>query len=217
MRYGIEEFPFHRRAGACPPPCCGLPKPREGQALALRYRDGDWGHPTIARDRPSRYGIEEFPFHRRAGACPPPCFGAMNDREGQALALRYRRFSVYRRAGACPPPCCDLPKPREGQALALRCGEGGWGDRTLARDRPSRYGVGTVVGAPDAREGQALALRYAEGGWDDRMIARDRPSRYGMGGNPSIISTVFKLTVITEPMSSTIAADDSESFGSLTI
>ena len=32
----------YRRAGACPPPCCGLPKDREGQALALRYRGGAW-------------------------------------------------------------------------------------------------------------------------------------------------------------------------------
>ena len=93
-RYGIEDIPCHRRAGACPPPCCGLPKPREGQALALRYGEGGW---------------------------------ASEDREGQALALRYRRCSVYRRAGACPPPCCALPKPREGQALALRYGDGGWG------------------------------------------------------------------------------------------
>ena len=84
----------------------------------------------IARDRPSRYGVENFPFHRRAGACPPPC--------------------------------CGLPKPREGQALALRYGEGGWDDRMIARDRPSRYGVGKVIWPSGDREGQALALRY---GW----------------------------------------------------
>ena len=53
---------------------------------------------------------------------------------------------------------------REGQALALRYGEG---HRTLARDRPSPYGIGKVVGASDAREGQALALRYG-----DRMTSR---------------------------------------------
>ena len=126
-----------------------------------------------------RAGVEDFPFYRRAGACPPPCGGLLKPREGQALALRYRRVSVYRRAGACPPPCGGLPKPREGQALALRYGEGGWrigrsrgtgpratvwgrrlGPRTLARDRPSRYRIGKVIGPSDAREGQALALRY---------------------------------------------------------
>ena len=51
---------------------------------------------------------------------------------------------------------------REGQALALRYGDGGWGRRTIARDRPSRYGVGKAIGPPGDREGQALALRY---GW----------------------------------------------------
>ena len=35
---GQKMFSFHRRAGACPPPCCGLPNNREGQALALRDR-----------------------------------------------------------------------------------------------------------------------------------------------------------------------------------
>ena len=35
----------------------------------------------------------------------------------------------------------------------------------LARDRPSRYGMGKAIGPSDAREGQALALRYGEGGW----------------------------------------------------
>ena len=75
-----------------------------------------------------------------------------------------------------------------------------FGDRTFARDRPSRYEMGKGVGASDAREGQALALRYREGGWGigcsrgtgpratvwgrglgQQTFARDRPSRYGMG------------------------------------
>ena len=119
----------------------------------MTHRDaGGLFYRTLARDRPSRYGIEDVPFHRRAGACPPPCPGRSNARERQAV-------SVYRRAGACPPPCCGLPKPREGQALALRYRDGDWalgcsrgtgpratgggrvGHRMLARDRPSRYGV----------------------------------------------------------------------------
>ena len=121
----------------------------KGQALALRCGDGGWDDRAIARDRPSRYGIEDFPRHRRAGACPPPCPGPSNDREGQALALR----------------CGEAIWPsnaREGQALALRYAEGGWDDRMIARDRPSRYGVGKVIWPSGDREGQALALRY---GW----------------------------------------------------
>ena len=43
-----QAFSVHRRAGACPPPGCGLPDAREGQALALRYGDGGWG---IGRSR----------------------------------------------------------------------------------------------------------------------------------------------------------------------
>ena len=130
----------------------------------------------IARDRPSRYGMGK-------------AIGPSDAREGQALALRYRRVSVYRRAGACPPPCCGLPKPREGQALALRNGGGGWDDRTLARDRPSRYGIEDVsvyrragacpppcCGLPKTREGQALALRY-RGGCIETRRSRLREGR----------------------------------------
>ena len=73
----------------------------------------------IARDRPSRYGIGT-------------ASGPSDVREGQALALRGRRFPCHRRAGACPPPCCALPKPREGQALALRYRDGDW---ALGRSR----------------------------------------------------------------------------------
>ena len=169
---------MHRRAGACPPPCLGFPNDREGQALALRV------------------GRKRKPLsHRRAGACPPPCLGSLNDREGQALALRARRHRKplsHRRAGACPPPCLGSLNVREGQALALRVGrhaclaswawvtersrgtgpratgwaarlarEPGLGYRTIARDRPSRYGTGGAI--------------Y-------NAFARDRPSRYGLGG-----------------------------------
>ena len=48
-------------------------------------------------------------MHRRAGACPPPCLGLLNVREGQALALRKRKPFF-------------TPNAREGQALALRPG-----------------------------------------------------------------------------------------------
>ena len=72
---------------------------------------------------------------------------------------------------------------------------------------------GRWLGPPDAREGQALALRY--GGEASRPGGLSYGN--GNGGNPDTISTVFKLTVITEPMSSTIACGDSASFGELVI
>ena len=50
---------------------------------------------------------------------------------------------------------------REGQALALRESGKRYGDREIARDRPSRYGEDEVV---------FLSLR---------TFARDRPSPYG--------------------------------------
>ena len=59
-----EDARFYRRAGACPPPCCGLPKTREGQALALRLDRG------IARDRPSRYGFSVWLRSRGTGPRP---------------------------------------------------------------------------------------------------------------------------------------------------
>ena len=131
--------PFYRRAGACPPPCCGLLKPREGQALALRCGEGDW---AIERSRGT--GPRATVWGRWLG---PP-----DDREGQAV-------SVYRRAGACPPPCCGLLKPREGQALALRCGEGDWAIERSRGTGPRATVWGRWLGPPDDREGQALALR----------------------------------------------------------
>ena len=44
--------------------------------------------PTIAGDRPPRYGRRKIPFHRRARACPSPCLAHSNNRGGQAPALR---------------------------------------------------------------------------------------------------------------------------------
>ena len=48
-------------------------------------------HPTIAGDRPPRYGEKTASPHRRARACPSPCFGLLNARGGQAPALRAHR------------------------------------------------------------------------------------------------------------------------------
>ena len=51
---------------------------------------------AIAGDRPPRYGRRGVSWqqngrlHRRARACPSPCFGLPADRGGQAPALRYR-------------------------------------------------------------------------------------------------------------------------------
>ena len=65
--------------------------------------------------------------------------------------------------------------------------------RNLARDRPSRYGIGKVLGPSDAREGQALALRektvcvtvgrgpVPRHAAVYRNLAGDGPPRYGIG------------------------------------
>ncbi len=103
----------HAHPSGFPPPCCGLPKPREGQALALRYREGDW---ALGRSR---------------GTGP------------RATVKKRRPFIVGRGTG-----------PRHAAVY-----------RNLARDRPSHYEIGKVLGPSDAREGQALARRYREGAW----------------------------------------------------
>ena len=110
-------------------------------------------------------GLNEI--NRRAGACPPPCCGSGNAREGQALALRFRG----RLRGTGPRATIEHdatvgrgPVPRHAAIQG-----------TFARDRPSRYGSGnandsTVVRGPvprraglNVREGQALALRFRDG------------------------------------------------------
>ena len=74
--------------------------------------------------------------------------------------------------------------------------------RELARDRPSRYGIGTAIGPSDVREGNPLGCACGIRGpprYDKnapltvgrgpvprhaavcRNLARDRPSRYGIG------------------------------------
>ena len=79
---------FRRRAGANPA------NPRILQILIQTIRG-------IARDRPSRYGKRGRFGSVGRGPVPRRARGAMNVREGQALALRESR-------------------KREGQALALR-------------------------------------------------------------------------------------------------
>ena len=83
-------------------------------------------------------------------------------REGQALALRYHGNYPPRRLRACPSTGCNL-RPADGS----RCG------RSIARDRPSRYG---------GRALERKCLKPPAGGRFscDRSIARDRPSRYGI-------------------------------------
>ena len=76
--------------------------------------------------------------------------------------------------------CSRRLDDREGQALALRCAGIFACARTIARDRPSRYGkrVIFVCGLPIARDrpsryGVRRIFVCA------RAVARDRPSRYG--------------------------------------
>ena len=137
----------------------GLPNAREGQALALRCRRCYLQHAREGQALALRH--RKPLFHRRAGACPPPCLGSPNAREGQALALRVGRHAWlardrFSRYGIGNRSCLVGwgPVPRHA-----------WVHRTLARDRPSRYGLGGTLGSraglgfPNDREGQALALR----------------------------------------------------------
>ena len=96
--------------------------------------------------------------HRSAGACPPPCSGQSNVREGQALALRYWGASL-------------LSHVREGQTLAFPICRLRSPDRNrvgLWRARTTEVGLVPVGrgpvprqawGPPNVREGQAPALR----------------------------------------------------------
>ena len=98
--------------------------------------------------------VQAASLHRRARACPSPSFVHADARGGQAPALRLSRPSpLPRRARACPSPCCGLSDARGGQAPALRFSRPppfpvGRGPvprraavyRTLAGDRPPRYG-----------------------------------------------------------------------------
>ena len=73
---------------------------------------------------------EERPLHRRARACPSPCRGLRKTRGGQAPALRYLTSSCPKNA---PFTVGRGPVPRHAAVY-----------RTLAGDRPPRYGNRTV-------------------------------------------------------------------------
>ena len=82
-----------------------------------------FGDETNARDRPSRYGDENF-LARSAGACPPRLFALRENctpakaprpryGEGQVFPPRYGDESfLARSAGACPPRSLDLRENR---------------------------------------------------------------------------------------------------------
>ena len=156
----------------------------------------------IARDRPSRYETRAFP--RRS-----------NDREGQALALRFRngpditvgrgpshatraceRVSRAMRLAGRPPHLCRSGSPDPdpiGSRRSRTTKHGRFrGDRGIARDRPSRYDIrdgsrcyrrarACPAPVPDltAVRGPVPRQRY-----HGRTIARDRPSRYEMRAFP---------------------------------
>ena len=133
--------------------------------------------------------------HRRAGACPPPCSGRSQVREGQALALRcWGAVFFYRRFARDRPSRYGV-----GERFSFIA--------AFARDRPSRYGIGErdrkrhlhrragacpppCLGQSKVREGDILLLGHREGQalalrcWGQfsfiRGFARDRPSRYGV-------------------------------------
>ena len=70
-------------------PCIDRNGKRPGSAFGFRAGR------AMAGDRPPRYGALRFSccrtalLHRRARACPSPCFGPSDVRGGQAPALRY--------------------------------------------------------------------------------------------------------------------------------
>ena len=117
---------------------------------------------------------------RRAGACPSPCCGLLEDRGGQAPALRTENSPVHRRARACPSPCCGLPEDRGGQAPALRAENSPVHRRARACPSP-------CCGLPEDRGGQAPALRTENSPFHRR--ARACPSPCLMFPNP--VLTVF--------------------------
>ena len=143
---------FHRRARACPSPCTGLsskhPWPlgcgrfpqrwrdRGGQAPALRKKRHSLTvvrgpvprqrsctrNPTLAGDRPPRYGEKNATPSRRARACPSPSFvhAQSNARGGQAPALREHRdrrsLLPGKRNRFCRGPLRDMSAARHNAA-----------------------------------------------------------------------------------------------------
>ena len=151
------------------------PALRKNNAIA-RSNDRGGQAPALRLSRPP-------PPHRRARACPSPCFGLLNNRGGQAPALRlWRQPSFYRRARACPSPCLAYSNDRGGQAPALRL----WRPSSFHRRAracpspcfgllnarggnplgcacgirgPPRYGKNNAIARSNDRGGQAPALR----------------------------------------------------------
>ena len=121
--------------------------------------------------------------YRRAGACPPPCPGESKNREEQKPPT-YRHYTVGR--GPVPRHASDnrtlfMTHDREGQALALRKRGSDSIETTIARDRPSRYGMRGRFARPTIARDRPS--RYGNGGDSiETTIARDRPSRYGPRG-----------------------------------
>ena len=147
-------------------------------------------NPTLAGDRPPRYGkktvfvtVGRGPVPRHASRTPT----IARDRPSRSGE---RNGSYYRRARACPSPCLGLSEPRGGQKknVPFIVGRGpvprhAWVCRSLAGERKKRPFHRRARACPspclahsNAREGQALALRARNG---QLRIARDRPSRYG--------------------------------------
>ena len=110
-----KKTPLHRRARACPSPC-------GDRETGPRHRSR---HPTIAGDRPPRYGEKKRrPFTERSRGTGPRATikkrRPFTERSrGTGPRPTKKNAAMLRRAGACPPPCGD----REGQALALRKGK----------------------------------------------------------------------------------------------
>ena len=92
-RYGRRSgLPFTVGRGPVPRRARDAMNVREGQALALRLSGKCSGARAIARDRPSRYGMRSrLLLTVGRGPVPRRACGAMNVREGQALALRFLR------------------------------------------------------------------------------------------------------------------------------
>ena len=94
---------MHRRAGPVPRHAWG--HRTLARACPSRYGAGGAISNAFARDRPSRYGSGN-PYCIVGRGLSPAMPGAINVREGLSLALRGRR--------------CYFQRVREGQALALR-------------------------------------------------------------------------------------------------
>ena len=135
-----------RRAGACPPPCLCCDERSRGTGPRATVRPTRWNEHRL-------FTVGRGPVPRRA------CI-AMNVREGQALALRLsRRGLLHAQDRPSLAPLCRLRSPDRNRVKIRHSWTTGYGNRTFARDRPSRYG--------------------------DREIARDRPSRYGVKAGTS--------------------------------